>query len=226
MSRCLSIYLRRSQIIDPISCRNERRALSLIVALRVNSGTALAKELGPAPQVIESRKVKLLFGNTIQRNEPCHLVTFFEVRGRQKGRVAIGKAFALVDIEDVVKPRTTCAGWRLQRRRKRSGITMSSFDRTNRKLAPFFDVDPVTGRSIEVFYCDLALETFGRRGAAWFWWPRRRSSAPDGAARGPFPTSYSAFNDALGNARVLTIREDDRQGFDLVLIAEAHACDR
>jgi hypothetical protein len=38
---------------------------------------------------------------------------------------------------------------------------------------PLFDVRPQTGVSIEVFYTDRSLETFGRDGAGWFWWPRR-----------------------------------------------------
>ena len=60
-----------------------------------------------------------------------------------------------------------------------------------------FDNHPVTGFSIEVFYADRALETFGRRGAGWFWQLRRRGFAPEGAATGPFPTSYSAYRKAL-----------------------------
>jgi len=52
----------------------------------------------------------------------------------------------------------------------------------------FFDIQPVTGISIEVFYADRSLETFGRGGAGWFWWPRRRAFAPDCPAYGPFPT--------------------------------------
>ena len=75
-------------------------------------------------------------------------------------------------------------------------MTTSSLGRP-RKYAPFFDVDPVTGRSIEVFHADRTLETFGKRGAGWFWHTRRSGFAPDGIARGPFPTSYSAFHDAL-----------------------------
>jgi hypothetical protein len=65
------------------------------------------------------------------------------------------------------------------------------------KYAPLFDVDPVTGASIEVFYADRTLESFGRDGAGWFWWPRRRGLAPTGPARGPFPTGYSAYRDAI-----------------------------
>ena len=76
-------------------------------------------------------------------------------------------------------------------------MTMSSIDRRHQKYEPLFDIHPVTGASIEVFWADTTLETFGRRGAGWFWWPRRRGFAPDGAARGPFPTSYSAYRQAL-----------------------------
>jgi len=76
-------------------------------------------------------------------------------------------------------------------------MTTHSFDRRNLKFAPLFDVDPVTGASIEVFYADRTLETFGRVGAGWFWWRRQRWFAPTVPARGPFSTSYSAFRDAL-----------------------------
>jgi hypothetical protein len=75
-------------------------------------------------------------------------------------------------------------------------LTMSS-DRRSQKHEPFFDIHPGTGVSIEVFYADRTLESFGKRGAGWFWHARRSGFAPDGAARGPFPTSYSAFRDAL-----------------------------
>jgi hypothetical protein len=40
---------------------------------------------------------------------------------------------------------------------------------------PFFDIHPRTGISIEVFFADRTLETFGRCGAGWFWWSRRRA---------------------------------------------------
>ena len=39
---------------------------------------------------------------------------------------------------------------------------------------PLCDIHPLTGVNIEVFYSDRTLETFGRGGAGWFWWPRRR----------------------------------------------------
>jgi hypothetical protein len=55
----------------------------------------------------------------------------------------------------------------------------------------------VTGISIEIFFADTALETFGWEPAGWFWQLRRRGFPPDGRAVGPFPTSYSAYRDAL-----------------------------
>jgi len=62
---------------------------------------------------------------------------------------------------------------------------------------PLFDIDPRTGASIEVFYADRALETFGRVGAGWFWCSRRRGFAPDGPPTGPFATSYAAYRHAM-----------------------------
>jgi hypothetical protein len=62
---------------------------------------------------------------------------------------------------------------------------------------PLYEVDPRSGASFEVFYADRTLESFGRAGPGWFWWPRRRGFAPDGPAVGPFPTSYSAYRAAM-----------------------------
>ena len=62
---------------------------------------------------------------------------------------------------------------------------------------PLYDTDPRTGVSMEVFYADRTLETFGRGGAGWFWWSRRRGCSPVGSPTGPFPTSYSAYRNAL-----------------------------
>jgi hypothetical protein len=47
-------------------------------------------------------------------------------------------------------------------------MSMPSIHRPHRH-EPLFDTHPVTGASIEVFYADRALETFGRCGAGWFW---------------------------------------------------------
>jgi hypothetical protein len=62
---------------------------------------------------------------------------------------------------------------------------------------PLYDVDPRTGVTIEIFYADRTLETFGRAGAGWFWWSRRRRCSPDGSATGPFATSYAAYRHAM-----------------------------
>jgi hypothetical protein len=69
--------------------------------------------------------------------------------------------------------------------------------RESARHEPLYDVDPLTGVSIEVFYADRGLETFGRCGAGWFWWSRRPGFAPDGPATGPFPTNYSAYRAAM-----------------------------
>jgi hypothetical protein len=66
-----------------------------------------------------------------------------------------------------------------------------------RKIEPLFDVHPVTGSNFEVFYADRTLETFGRCGAGWFWWLRRRGCSPDGSPNGPFATSYAAYRHAM-----------------------------
>src|SRR6476619_5364492 len=70
---------------------------------------------------------------------------------------------------------------------------------------PLYDIDPQTGTTIEVFYADRTLETFGRCGAGWFWWPRRRGCSPDGSPTGPFATSYSAYRHAI-NTRPTNIQ--------------------
>ena len=62
---------------------------------------------------------------------------------------------------------------------------------------PLYDINPQTGACIEVFYADRTLETFGWRGAGWFWQSRRRGWSPAGPAIGPFATSYAAYRDAL-----------------------------
>ena len=62
---------------------------------------------------------------------------------------------------------------------------------------PLFDINPQTGVSIEVFYADRALETFGRGGAGWFWWPADARLSADGAPTGPFATSYAAYRHAM-----------------------------
>jgi hypothetical protein len=70
---------------------------------------------------------------------------------------------------------------------------------------PLFDVHPQTGVSIEVFFTDRTLETFGRCGAGWFWWQRRRGCPPDGQLTGPFATSYGAYRHAINMATISSI---------------------
>ena len=67
---------------------------------------------------------------------------------------------------------------------------------------PLYDINPVTGANIEVFFSDRTLETFGRGGAGWFWWSRRRGFSPDGSPNGPFATSYAAYRNAMITTRV------------------------
>jgi hypothetical protein len=79
------------------------------------------------------------------------------------------------------------------------------------QLTPLFDVYPQTGATIEVFYADRTMETFGRCGAGWFWWPRRRGASPTGSANGPFPTSYAAYRHAM-NLVAPIVSPDARHG--------------
>jgi hypothetical protein len=75
---------------------------------------------------------------------------------------------------------------------------------------PLYDIHPLTGISIEVFYANRTLEAFGRCGAGWFWWSRQRGCSPEGPASGPFPTCYSAYRNALGanlGARASTLAQ-------------------
>jgi hypothetical protein len=72
--------------------------------------------------------------------------------------------------------------------------------RESARHEPLYDIDPRTGANIEVFYADRTLETFGRDGAGWFWWVRRRGFSPVGPAIGPFATSYAAYRDAINRA--------------------------
>jgi hypothetical protein len=69
---------------------------------------------------------------------------------------------------------------------------------SNPRHEPLFDIHPRSGASIEVFYADRRLETFGERGVGWFWWSRQRGFAPDGLPTGPFATSYAAYRHSLG----------------------------
>ena len=75
-------------------------------------------------------------------------------------------------------------------------MALTSYPQSAR-LETLYDIHPLTGISIEVFYADRTLETFGRGGRGWFWWPRRRGFSPEGARTGPFATSYAAYRHAM-----------------------------
>lgn len=71
-----------------------------------------------------------------------------------------------------------------------------------RECAQLFDLHPRTGLSIEVFFADRTMETFGRCGAGWFWQMRRRGFAPEGPPSGPFSTTYAAYRNAMDEPAV------------------------
>jgi len=74
---------------------------------------------------------------------------------------------------------------------------VSSITKQRAPHEPLYEINPFSRISIEVFYSDHTLETFGRRGAGWFWWHRWRGHSPEGPPTGPFPTSYSAYRHAM-----------------------------
>ena len=84
----------------------------------------------------------------------------------------------------------------------------SSSHRPHRE--PLFDIDLQTGASMEVFYADRTMETFGSCGAGWFWWSRRRGFSPDGPATGPFATSYAAYRDGMNSRTESIVRPTSR----------------
>jgi hypothetical protein len=69
-----------------------------------------------------------------------------------------------------------------------------------RRYEPLFGVHPRTDASIEVFYADQTVETFGRCGAGWFWCSRRPGGySAAGPAVAPFATSYAAYRHAMNS---------------------------
>jgi hypothetical protein len=76
---------------------------------------------------------------------------------------------------------------------------------------PLYDIDPQTGTSIEVFCVNRVLaESFGTRGAGWFWWTCQRDCLPECMPTGPFANSYLAYRDFAtpGNALVRNVNAD------------------
>ena len=78
------------------------------------------------------------------------------------------------------------------------------------RLEPLFDIHPRSGATIEVFFADRTMETFGSCGAGWFWWSRRRGFSPDGPATGPFATSYAAYRDGMNSRTESIVRPTSR----------------
>ncbi|SRR5260370_22807823 len=67
---------------------------------------------------------------------------------------------------------------------------------------PLYDIDPQTGATVEIFYCNRVLaESFDVPGASWFHWWCQPGSLPECPPTGPFPTSYSAFRHALRGSK-------------------------
>jgi hypothetical protein len=67
----------------------------------------------------------------------------------------------------------------------------------NATTAPFYDVDWVNGRAIQVFFVDHEVARALGSLPGWFWWECYPGCLPEGDAFGPFPTSYRAYRDAL-----------------------------
>jgi hypothetical protein len=62
---------------------------------------------------------------------------------------------------------------------------------------PLYEIDPLTGTSVEIFYADCSLAKSFGRGAGWFWWSCQSGFLPDGEPTGPFATSDAAYRDAV-----------------------------
>jgi len=62
---------------------------------------------------------------------------------------------------------------------------------------PFYDVDPRTGASVEVFFVDSWLAKSFGTSHGWFWWTCQCGCLPEGPPTGPFPNSYLAYRDFL-----------------------------
>jgi Zincin-like metallopeptidase len=71
---------------------------------------------------------------------------------------------------------------RPRRAGRKGSVMIPQAPTSNPRHAPLYEINPRTGISFEVFYTDRTLETFGRGGAGWFWWLRRRGSSPDGSS--------------------------------------------
>jgi hypothetical protein len=72
------------------------------------------------------------------------------------------------------------------------------------RCEPLYDIDPRTGRTIEVFFADTALaRCLGIRAAGWCHWACRRECWQPTAPRGPFASRYATYRDAVGGGNRL-----------------------
>jgi hypothetical protein len=59
---------------------------------------------------------------------------------------------------------------------------------------PLYDIDPVTGATVEVFFADRVLaQSFGACGPGWFWWTCQSGCLANCPPAGPFASAYSAY---------------------------------
>jgi hypothetical protein len=72
---------------------------------------------------------------------------------------------------------------------------------------PLYDVDPLSGASIEVFYADRVLAGSFGKCSGWFWWTCQPGCLPDAPPVGPFATSYTAYRDAMNGRKRLFVKE-------------------
>jgi len=66
---------------------------------------------------------------------------------------------------------------------------------------PLYDVDPLTGRTIEVFYADRVLAASFGKCSGWFSWTCQPGCLPDAPPIGPFATSYAAYRNVFAGVR-------------------------
>ena len=78
---------------------------------------------------------------------------------------------------------------------------------------PLYEIDRRTGATIEVFFADRALaQSFGARGAGWFWWTCQPGCLPEEPPTGPFATSYGAYRGCCYSLDGEIFRVDWRRG--------------
>jgi hypothetical protein len=75
--------------------------------------------------------------------------------------------------------------------------TAISFHAARRVECAFYEIDPRTGATIDIFCADCErARPFGTRGRGWYWRERGSPNVPNG----PFMTSLNAYRAAMGLA--------------------------